>query len=130
MRWRCTSAADPDGDVASWRCLVGARLLPESQVGRAGFRSRQLDRRLGAELRTRRLQRPHRLLPGSRFTTLAFNDARQSEVGIVVEGSDGASTEGLFLHKNRGTVVIEGTPQPGVLAARRVLSPIRAQPLL
>lgn len=69
-------------------------------------------------------------LPGSRFTTLALNDARKSEVGIVVEGNDGANTEGLFLYKNRGTVVIEGAPPPAGLAARRLLAPVRAQPLL
>ena len=68
-------------------------------------------------------------LPGSRFTTLAFNDARQSEVGIVVEGSDGANTEGLFMLENRGSVVIEGT-HVQTLAARRVLAPVRAQPML
>jgi hypothetical protein len=68
-------------------------------------------------------------LPGSRFTRLAFNDGRKSEVGIVVEGSDGANTEGLFLLKNRGTTVIEGTVQLAA-AARRVLAPVRAQPTL
>jgi hypothetical protein len=68
-------------------------------------------------------------LPGSRFTRLAFNDGRQSEVGIVVEGSGGANTEGLFLLKNRGTTVIEGTEQLAAVA-RRVLAPVRAQPTL
>jgi hypothetical protein len=68
-------------------------------------------------------------LPGSRFTTLAFNDARKSEQGIVVEGSDGANTEGLFLHRNRGSLIIEGT-QILALAARRELAPVRAQPQL
>ena len=68
-------------------------------------------------------------LPGSRFTTLAFNDARKSEQGIVVEGSGGANTEGLLLRKNRGSVTIEGT-QILALAARSVLAPVRAQPQL
>jgi hypothetical protein len=68
-------------------------------------------------------------LPGSRFTTLAFNDARNSEQGIVVEGSNGANTEGLFLLKNRGSLLIEGTPVLA-LAARRALGPARAQPQL
>lgn len=68
-------------------------------------------------------------LPGSRFTRLAFNDGRKSEVGIVVEGSGGANTEGLFLLKNRGTTVIEGTEQLAAVA-RRVLAPVRAQPTL
>lgn len=67
--------------------------------------------------------------PGSRFTTLAFNDGRKSEVGIVVEGSAGANTERLFLLKNRGTTVIEGVEQLAAVA-RRVLAPVRAQPTL
>jgi nitrous oxidase accessory protein NosD len=69
-------------------------------------------------------------LPGSRQTTLAFNQGRQSEVAIVVEGSEGANTEGLFLFKNRGKVVVEGTEQLA-RAARQVLpAPNRAQPTL
>ena len=68
-------------------------------------------------------------LPGSRFTTLAYNDGRKSEVGIVVEGSDGANTEGLALRRNRGTTVVEGAVQLAA-AARRVLAPVRAQPTL
>ena len=68
-------------------------------------------------------------LPGSRFTTLAFNDARSSELGIVIEGSDGANTEGLFLWRNRGTSSIEGAVTLAA-AARRVLGPVRAQPTL
>lgn len=65
------------------------------------------------------------LLPGSRFTTLSHNDARRSEVGFVVEGSGGANTLGLLLHRNRGSVSLEGE-----LAAKalRVLAPVRAQP--
>jgi len=68
-------------------------------------------------------------LPGSRNTTLAFNDGRQSEVGIVVDGSGGANTEGLFTFKNQGSVVIEGTEQLA-RAARLVLAPERARPTL
>lgn len=68
-------------------------------------------------------------LPGSRFTRVAFNDGRKSEVGIVVEGSGGANTEGLSLRKNRGTTLIEGLPRLATLA-RRVLAPVRAQPSL
>lgn len=68
-------------------------------------------------------------LPGSRFTTLAFNNARRSEDGIVVEGTGGANTLGLTLWKNRGTVSVEGAP---VLAqaARIIAPPPRAQPTL
>jgi len=68
-------------------------------------------------------------LPGSRFTRVVFNDARKSEVGVVVEGSGGANTEGLLLLKNRGTTVIEGAEQRA-LVERRVLAPVRAQPTL
>jgi hypothetical protein len=69
-------------------------------------------------------------LPGSRFTTIAFNDARRSEVGIVVEGSGGANTEGLYLRRNRGTVQIEGVAQLALAARARVLTPVLAQPQL
>jgi nitrous oxidase accessory protein NosD len=67
--------------------------------------------------------------PGSRFTTLAFNNARRSEDGIVVEGTGGANTLGLTLWKNRGTISVEGT---AVLAqaARSIAPPPRAQPTL
>jgi nitrous oxidase accessory protein NosD len=68
-------------------------------------------------------------LPGSRFASLIRNDARQSETGIVVEGSGGANTFGLFLHRNRGDAVIEGNAALA-LAARRVGGQVRAQPLL
>jgi len=68
-------------------------------------------------------------LPGSRFTTIAFNDARRSEVGIVIDGSGGVNTEGLFLRGNRGSLQIEGVEQLA-LAKARVLSPVLAQPEL
>jgi hypothetical protein len=68
-------------------------------------------------------------LPGSRFTTVAFNDGRKSEVAVLVEGTGGANTEGLFLWKNRGEVVVEGSEQLA-LAARRVTAPPHAQPTL
>ncbi|MDF3070676.1 MAG: hypothetical protein K0R38_6277 [Polyangiaceae bacterium] len=64
-------------------------------------------------------------LPGSRLTTAAFNDVRRSEAGIVVEGSDGANTLGLLLHRNRGPVTVEGEL---VDKALRVVRPVRAQP--
>jgi nitrous oxidase accessory protein NosD len=68
-------------------------------------------------------------LPGSRFSRVAFNDGRKSEVAVIVEGAAGANTEGLFLWKNRGKVVVEGSELLS-LAARRVLAPPRAQPTL
>ena len=67
-------------------------------------------------------------LPGSRFTTLAYNDARHSEVGIIVDGSGGVNTLGLFLDHNRGSTTIEGTET--IAFARRGPAPALAQPLL
>lgn len=69
-------------------------------------------------------------LPGSRNTTLAFNDGRQSEVAIVVDGTAGANTEGLFLWKNRGRVLVEGEVAQMASRALRVSEPERAQPTL
>jgi len=69
-------------------------------------------------------------LPGSRFTTIKFNDTRRSEVGIVVEGTGGTNTEGLYLRRNRGTVQIEGGAARALAARGRVLTPVRAQPEL
>lgn len=65
-------------------------------------------------------------LPGSRFTTLAENDARRSEVGIVVDGSGGTNTLGLFLHRNRGTIVVEGSELASLSA--RVIARVLASP--
>jgi hypothetical protein len=70
---------------------------------------------------------PSSFLPGSRFTTLAFNDGRRSEVAIQVEGSGGINTLGLLLHRNRGLLRIEGSDDPA-LAARRSAPPPLAQP--
>jgi hypothetical protein len=63
-------------------------------------------------------------LPGSRHTTLAFNDARKSELAIVVEGSGGTNTEALFLHRNRGEIIVEGEQ---IQALRRSAGPATAQ---
>lgn len=70
-----------------------------------------------------------KFIPGSRFTTLAFNDARRSEDGIVVEGTGGANTLGLTLWRNRGNISLEGA-QVLAQAARIVAEPPRAQPTL
>jgi hypothetical protein len=69
-------------------------------------------------------------LPGSRNTTLAFNDGRRSEVAIVVDGTGGANTSGLVLLLNRGKVQVEGTLQPLLFSARQLATPARAQPQL
>lgn len=72
---------------------------------------------------------PSGFSPGSRNTTLAFNDGRKSEKGIVVEGTGGANTEGLVLQRNRGTTVVEGT-QLKLLALGAAPAPMLAQPEL
>jgi hypothetical protein len=68
-------------------------------------------------------------LPGSRHTTLAYNDGRKSEQAIVVEGSGGTNTEALFMHRNRGKVIIEGGQTEG-LAMRRSAAAGAVQPTL
>jgi hypothetical protein len=67
--------------------------------------------------------------PGARHTILAFNDGRKSELAIVVEGSGGANTQGLFLFRNRGEEQIEGVEK--LLALARTAAPRpRAKPQL
>jgi hypothetical protein len=68
-------------------------------------------------------------LPGSRNTTLGFNDGRKSEKAIVVEGTGGTNTEGLVLMHNRGTSVIEGA-QLMALALKAAPAPVLARPVL
>lgn len=67
--------------------------------------------------------------PGSRYTTLAFNDGRRSEAAIVVEGAGGTNTTGLVLQRNRGTTVVEGA-QLLALARGAGPGPVLAQPEL
>ncbi|HMJ11244.1 MAG TPA: hypothetical protein VK524_07535 [Polyangiaceae bacterium] len=50
-------------------------------------------------------------VPGARNTLVAFNDASDSEFGVVVEGTGGQNTLGLVVKHNRGLVVIEGVEQ-------------------
>jgi nitrous oxidase accessory protein NosD len=68
-------------------------------------------------------------LPGTRHTIVAFNDGRKSEVAIVVEGSGGANTQGLFLFHNRGEQQLE-TTQKLLTLARNAAPPARARPQL
>jgi hypothetical protein len=68
-------------------------------------------------------------LPGVRHTILAFNDGRKSEVAIVVEGSGGANTQGLFLFRNRGEQQIE-TAQMLLSLARTSATPTGPRPQL
>lgn len=51
---------------------------------------------------------PVPVVPGARHTSILFNDASDSEFGIVVDGTGGANTQGLKLFGNRGTVLVEG----------------------
>jgi hypothetical protein len=70
-------------------------------------------------------------VPGTRHTILAFNDGRKSEVAIVVEGSGGANTHGLFLFHNRGEQQIEEPEQRQRLTLERsAAAPARARPAL
>jgi hypothetical protein len=50
-------------------------------------------------------------------------------VAVVVEGSLGANTEGLFLKWNRGKLLIKTEP-PVALALRRAAAPGGPQPTL
>jgi len=68
-------------------------------------------------------------LPGVRHTILAFNDGRKSEVAIVVEGSGGANTQGLFLFRNRGEQQLE-TAQLLLSLSRSAAIPASARPQL
>lgn len=52
------------------------------------------------------------LTPGSRDNVLAFNDLKRTEIGIRIEGTGGANTDGLKLIRNIGSVEIEGVVQP------------------
>jgi hypothetical protein len=68
-------------------------------------------------------------LPGTRDTILALNDGRKSEVAIVVEGSGGTNTQGLFLFRNRGEEQIESA-QKLLALSRSAAAPARARPQL
>jgi|GEM_PF-1150294 len=62
--------------------------------------------------------------PGARRTLVLFNNGRDSQFGVVVEGSNGDNTGGLKLFGNSGPVLVEGTlvddlPPRRPLVARR-----------
>ncbi len=79
---------------------------------------------------TQYLLRQRDVVPArARNTVLAFNDGRKSEVAIVVEGSGGTNTQGLFLFGNRGEQQIE-TVQKLLALARTAPAPARARPQL
>ncbi len=64
------------------------------------------------------------LTPGARNTVVTFNDGRDSQFGVVVEGTGGENTAGLVLFGNTGPVLVEGNlipnnPPRRPLSARR-----------
>jgi hypothetical protein len=64
------------------------------------------------------------VVPGARNTGIIFNDGRDSQFGVVVEGTGGANTGGLVLRGNSGPVLVEGNlvtspPPRRPLATRR-----------
>lgn len=48
------------------------------------------------------------VVPGARNTAVLFNDGRDSQFGLVVEGTGGANTGGLVQFGNSGPILIEG----------------------
>ena len=68
-------------------------------------------------------------LPGIRYAILALNDGRDSELAIMLEGSGGTNTRGLFLFRNRGVQQIEGVERLVAFSLLTVVAPPpRAQP--
>ncbi len=52
---------------------------------------------------------PSDIVPGSRDTTILFNEGTASELVIVVEGTGGENTKGLVLFGNGGVQLVEGS---------------------
>jgi hypothetical protein len=50
------------------------------------------------------------ILPGSRQTVVTFNDGRDSEIAVEIDGESGENTAGLVLFGNAGSVEVEGVP--------------------
>jgi hypothetical protein len=48
------------------------------------------------------------IVPGSRQTVVTFNDARDSEIAVEIDGEGGENTAGLVLFGNAGSVEVEG----------------------
>jgi hypothetical protein len=70
------------------------------------------------------------LLPGARHTVITFNDGRDSQIGVEIDGTGGENTEGLVLFRNAGPVVVEGAvvddgPPPRRPFAHRLRPPHR-----
>jgi hypothetical protein len=48
------------------------------------------------------------LEPGARNTVVTFNDGRDSQIGVEIDGTGGENTLGLRLFGNLGTELVEG----------------------
>jgi len=66
--------------------------------------------------------------PGSRNTTVLFNDGSASELGVVVDGAAGENTQGLALFGNRGVHMVEGNVVAAAGAAAQPLCVSRDGP--
>jgi hypothetical protein len=53
------------------------------------------------------------IVPGARHTVVTFNDGRDSQRAVDIDGTGGDNTRGLVLFGNAGTVVVEGTVVEG-----------------
>jgi nitrous oxidase accessory protein NosD len=50
------------------------------------------------------------IVPGARQTVVTFNDGRDSEIAVEIDGENGENTAGLVLFGNAGAVEVEGVP--------------------
>lgn len=53
------------------------------------------------------------IVPGARNTVVTFNDGRDSQLAVEIDGTGGENTQGLVLFGNAGTVMVEGTVVAG-----------------
>jgi hypothetical protein len=53
------------------------------------------------------------IVPGARNTVVTFNDGRDSQRAVEIDGTGGENTQGLVLFGNAGTVMVEGTVVEG-----------------
>ena len=53
------------------------------------------------------------IVPGARDTVVTFNDGRDSQLAVEIDGTGGENTQGLVLFANAGTVMVEGTVVEG-----------------
>jgi nitrous oxidase accessory protein NosD len=53
------------------------------------------------------------VVPGARNTVVVFNDGRDSQRAVEIDGTGGENTQGLVLFGNAGTVLVEGTVVEG-----------------